>query len=152
MIIRLDHIAFAVRNIEEARRKLERLGAEFLVEMENKRDGYLMVAMRLGELVISLVTPKREDSFIADFLRKRGEGVHHLGMEVRDLDGLRKTLEERGVRVFPSEPEGKGRREVLIGPRDALGTVLQLIEWEGGWDLNPEERIKRMKEFHSKKA
>ena len=74
MIIRIDHVAFAVRDIKEARRKLERLGAEFLVERENEKDGYLMVLMKLGEIVISLLSPKREDSFVAEFLSKRGEG------------------------------------------------------------------------------
>jgi len=149
-IVRLDHIALVVKDLEQAiAHAEEKYGARFLSKDDNEEQKYTVAVLQLGENIISLIAPTEESSFVGEFLNRHGEGIQHLGLEVDNLEEYVKELESRGVRVPVKQFEGKGRKEALVSPKDAFGTVLQLIEWEGGTDTSPEERIARMMEYHN---
>ena len=85
---------------------------------------------------------------MAEFLRKRGDGFHHLALEVDDLEGIIKSMADNGINVPQWEINGDKavRSEVLIGTRYAP-TVLQLIKWEGEPAQTVEEWVLREKRF-----
>jgi methylmalonyl-CoA epimerase len=151
-IKRVDHIAIAVRDIDESIPKMEKaLGAKLIARMVTRISGTPVATayLRLGESILVLDQSTREGDFIDKFLEKRGEGLHHLGLEVDDLDGFVADLEEKEVRIPYRETLGDMRREVLLSPKDCCGVVMQVMEWEGGADLDFEARLERLKKFIS---
>ncbi len=87
------------------------------------------------------------DSFLARFIEKRGEGLHHLAVVVDDLDAYVRELEAQGVRIPHRESVGPLRREILLSPRDLCGVVLQVIEWKEGDQPTLEGRLERLHRF-----
>ena len=106
-----DHVAIAVRDIDDAARKMEDvLGLSATVTRDMNEDGYraAIVPLRTGRLI--LVQPANEKGGIAEFLQDRGEGMHHLGFGVNDIAEARAEIEERGG-VLPVD----GTRPRLTG-------------------------------------
>jgi hypothetical protein len=87
------------------------------------------------------------EGFMAKFIEERGEGLHHLGLEVDDLDEYIQELEKKQVRIPVKSLDGEFRREILLSPKEASGVVWQVIEWKSGSDLNLEERIERLHRY-----
>jgi methylmalonyl-CoA/ethylmalonyl-CoA epimerase len=84
----------------------------------------------LGDSDIELVRPTTEDSGIARFLHKRGPGMHHICLEVDDLDTLLERLKGMGVRLINPEPVAGagGKRIAFIHPESAYGVLVELAE------------------------
>jgi hypothetical protein len=87
------------------------------------------------------------DGFIAKFIEKRGEGLHHIALVVDDLEGYVKELEAKGVKIPHRESFGPLRREIVLSPKDLCGVVMQIIEWKEGDAPTLEERIERLRRF-----
>jgi catechol 2,3-dioxygenase-like lactoylglutathione lyase family enzyme len=87
------------------------------------------------------------EGFIARFIEKRGEGLHHIGIVVDDLDEYVRELEAAGVRIAHRESLGPLRREILLSPKDLCGVVVQVIEWKEGDAPTPEARLARLRRF-----
>lgn len=148
-VVRVDHIAFAVKDIEQAKQSLQKnLGARFVAQSENKEQKYVVAILQLGENVLSVVQATDESSFIAAHIKEHGEGVHHLGLEVDNIEQYVSQLEAKGVKVPVKQFKGEGRKEALVGPKYGMGAVLQLVEWKSGPRVTLEQRIERMKTFH----
>ena len=98
-----DHVAIAVRDIDDAARRVEEvLGISATVTRDMNEDGYraAIVPLRTGRLI--LVQPTDETGPIAEFLKDRGEGLHHVGFGVENVAQARTEIEERGG-VFPAD-------------------------------------------------
>ena len=98
-----DHVAIAVRNIDDAARKMEDvLGISATVTRDMNEDGYraAIVPLRTGRLI--LVQPTDENGAIAEFLKDRGEGLHHISFGVENVAQARTEIEERGG-VLPAD-------------------------------------------------
>jgi catechol 2,3-dioxygenase-like lactoylglutathione lyase family enzyme len=88
---RLDHIGIAVKDLDEAIERFTRiLGAEFIAKKEIILSGSKMCVgyLKLGDIIIGLDQPTNPNEFLAQFIERRGEGLHHVGLEVDDLEGL----------------------------------------------------------------
>jgi methylmalonyl-CoA epimerase len=130
MVVKLDHIAVAVRSLEAARKLYERLGLP-VAGIETLPAEQVRVAMiPLGETRIELREPTAEGSTIARFIEKRGEGLHHLAIEVDDLAGHLQRLEAAGVRIIPPKAEAGagGHRYVFLHPASCGGVLVELVE------------------------
>lgn len=150
MIRRLDHVAFAVNDVEKAVEQALKYGGEYLFTSRVDKDGYLVAAVRMNECVLTFLQPFRDDSFVKDFLDAKGEAVHHIGIEVENIEEYVSKLESAGIKVPVRElEEGTGRKEVLVGPRHAFGVVFQLIEWAEGADVSLEQRIARFIKYRT---
>lgn len=124
---KLDHIAIAVRSAEQARGFFEdALGARFLFESARPQDGFRVLNFDLGGTIIELIEPIGDDSFVARFLEKRGEGVHHLTFAVADPQSAVADLRARGVRVVEERQWSEDSREAFISPRSAHGVLIQI--------------------------
>ena len=154
-ILRIDHIAVAVKDVDAGIARYQTiLGAELVEKAELSIMGNRMSAayLKVGDGLIVLDGAVEPDGFIAKFIERRGEGLHHVGIVVDDLDGYVGELEAAGVRIAHRESLGPLRREILLSPRDLCGVVVQVIEWKEGDAPTPEERIARLRRFLRSRA
>ena len=154
-ILRIDHIAVAVKDVDAGIARYQTiLGAELVEKAELSIMGNRMSAayLKVGDGLIVLDGAVEPDGFIAKFIERRGEGLHHLGIVVDDLDGYVGELEAAGVRIAHRESLGPLRREILLSPEDLCGVVVQVIEWKEGDAPTPEERIARLRRFLRSRA
>lgn len=95
------------------------------VPEQKARVGFLPLAG--GE--IELVQPTDEESGTAKFLRERGGGIHHICLEVDNIEGMLKELAAKGVRLINKKPvELEGRKMAFIHPKSANGVLVELYE------------------------
>lgn len=145
-IKRIDHVAIAVRDCDQATEQYTKLlnAKHVRTEVLREKAGMVKVAyMQIGENILSLVQSLEPDGFINQHIDRHGEGLHHLGLEVDDLEGFISQVEGNGYRI-PLRDEFSNRSEVVLRPRDANGVVLQVLQWKGGSDATVEDRIERI--------
>lgn len=124
---KLDHIGIAVKSVAEARKFFEGvLGASFLYEHDNAEAGYKIVELDFNGLTLELLEPLGEKSFLHGFLEKRGEGVHHLTLEVPDSKEKIAGLKNQGVKVVDEREFAAGSYEAFISPRSSHGVLFQI--------------------------
>jgi methylmalonyl-CoA/ethylmalonyl-CoA epimerase len=143
---RIDHVAIAVKDGEAAtQRYIDLLGARHIrTEILQEKAGPVKVSyLHLGENIITLVQSMEEDGFINQHIAKHGEGMHHMGLEVDNLEEFITETKAKGYKI-PLRDEFSNRSEVVLSPRDSLGVVLQVLEWKGGSDKTVEDRIQRI--------
>ncbi len=126
---RLDHVAFAVKSIDKARVFFEgALGATFRYVTEGRGGGFRFAVLDLEGFTIELVEPVDPQGFVAQFLEKRGEGIHHITLQVKDLAEKVQGLETQGLRIVDKRLDGPGGIEAFISPKSACGVLIQLAE------------------------
>ncbi len=140
---RIDHVAIAVRNIEESRKTFESIyGARDLGQRENVEQQYIVAYFLMGESLITMLEGTSPESFVSQHIEKRGEGIQHVGVEVDDFDAFIANAESEGAKVSAIRTLDGIRKEALISPRSAFGIILQPIEWLGDLKAEPHhERI-----------
>jgi methylmalonyl-CoA/ethylmalonyl-CoA epimerase len=124
---KIDHIGIAVKSVAEARKFFEGvLGASFLYEHENPAAGYKIAELDFNGFVIELLEPLGDDSFLHAFLARRGEGVHHLTLDVPDAKQKIAELKDRGVKLVDEREFSPSSYEGFISPRGSHGVLIQL--------------------------
>ena len=128
----LDHIGIAVESIEKAlllyRDELECEASE-PIEVPEEQVRVAMVST--GESRVELLEATSADSPIARFIRKRGQGIHHVAMKVSDLEGVVDRLKKSGRMLVTEDVQRGGAgdyRYVFVHPKSADGVLLELIE------------------------
>jgi len=126
----IDHLGIAVKSLATATNIYEKLGltasAEEVIESEQVRVAMLPV----GESRLELLEATSENSAVAKFIAKRGEGLHHICLRVPDLSVIVERLEKDGVRLVSNEIKvgAGGHRYVFVHPSSAGGVLLELVE------------------------
>ena len=129
--IKLNHLAIVVADMEAALRFWrENLGLQQTGEIASVPAEAVDIAfLTLGDAHIELVQPTTDDSGIAKFLAKRGPGLHHVCLEVADLDAKLEALRAAGCELINDVPrEREGRRYAFVHPKSAGGVLLELYE------------------------
>lgn len=132
-IKRLDHICMAVNKLDDRLPMLTELfGFEVAGRFDNPKAGYNGVTLDVpgGGTQWELLEPTGDDSFIERFLEERGPGLHHVTLEVENVEKATKALEEYGYQPFGGRTQGN-YKEVYLHPRDSGGVLFQL--YEGGF-------------------
>lgn len=135
MAKRIDHVAILVRDIEQAlvfyRDTLGIVPSQIKeVPTEQVRIAFLPMGGPGGS-EIELVQPTSPDSSLARFLEKRGEGLHHICLEVDDIDATLADMQMKGAPALDTEPRVAAEgRAIFIHPRAANGVLLELLERE----------------------
>ena len=133
MLKRVDHIAIIVRNIEQAlvfyRDTLGIIPGEIKeVPTEQVRIAFMPMGGPDGS-EIELIEPTSTDSSLSKFLEKRGEGLHHICLEVDDIDTALAEMQEKGTPVLDKQPRNAAEgRAIFIHPKAANGVLLELVE------------------------
>lgn len=129
-IKKINHVAIVVESIEEALVFWrDQLGLP-LDQIEDVPAQASKVAfLPVGEGEVELVQPTDLDTGLGKYLEKRGEGMHHLCIEVDDIDGVLADLKAKGVRLIDEiAQELPGRRMAFIHPKAANGVLVELYE------------------------
>jgi methylmalonyl-CoA epimerase len=128
--MRIDHIGIVVRDIQEALKVYEAALGLPLKEVVEIADQEVQVAfLPLGESNVELVQPTTDDTGIARFLEKRGEGVHHICIEVEDIQVALARLMDHGVELIDQVPRRGAHGQVaFVHPRGAHGVLIELVQ------------------------
>ena len=126
----IDHIGVAVKSLAAAKAIYEKLGLKLAPEETVTAEQVRVVMVPLGESRIELLEPTSENSVIAKFIAKRGEGLHHVSMRVPNLEAAVERLKKDGVRLVSDEIKvgAGGHRYVFVHPTSAGGVLLERVE------------------------
>ena len=130
---RIDHVAIIVRNIEQAlvfyRDTLGITPSEIKeVPTEQVRIAFLPMGGPGGS-ELELIEPITPDSSLTRLLEKRGEGLHHICLEVADIDAALAEMQEKGVPVLDKQPRiAASGRAIFLHPKGTNGVLLELLE------------------------
>ncbi len=131
MIRRIDHVSIAVRDLEKARAFfLDGLGGRELYCAPVPEQKFRWTTVELGRsCFIELIDPLEKEGFVYRFLEGRGEGPHHITLQVNDLQEVYRILQEKGIPTFGYAEPFPGWKELYIHPKNAFGTLLQFAEF-----------------------
>ena len=129
-IKKINHVAIVVEDIEAALsfwRDQLGLALDHVEDVPSQASKVAFIPVGEGE--VELVQPTDMASGLGKYLEKRGEGLHHLCIEVSDIDGMLAALKAKGVRLIDEVArELPGRRMAFIHPKSANGVLLELYE------------------------
>lgn len=119
MIKKIHHVGLAVYSTEVMAKFLEEVfGAKLIPNYALETNEFLSRMVKAGDNAFELLEPRGKDGLIERFLNTRGEGIHHVSLEVDNLEELFKICEARGMTVL-------GRR--FIHPKSTHGVLIELI-------------------------
>ena len=131
MVNKIDHLGIAVKNIEAANTTYEKLlGIKPYKSEAVESEGVTTSFFMLGESKVELLEATKEDSPIAKFIEKKGEGLHHVAFEVDDIVAEMKRLKEDGFQLLNEVPK-KGADNKLIcfvHPKSCNGVLVELCQ------------------------
>ena len=129
-ITKINHIGIAVNNIDEAvKLYTEVLGLKLanveVVEDQKAKTAFIPV----GETKIELIESTSPDGTIAKYIEKRGEGLHHIALEVDDISDALQTLSDKGIRLIDEKPrKGVENTSIAFLHPKATKILLELVE------------------------
>lgn len=130
-ITRIDHVAILVPDLDGPLSFWrDALGLELTHVQEVPAELAEVAFLPAGESEIELVHPTMEDSGLGRYLEKRGPGMHHICLEVDDLDGMLAQLKEKGIQLISETPKTTpdGKKYTFIHPKSASGVLVELYE------------------------
>lgn len=137
-LVRFDHVAIAVRDIRRALDFFqEHFGAQVINEpmLSSTQGNFMLAHVEIAGFKLEfLQSPGRgaPDDFVAQFIERRGEGLHHFTVDVKEFDAIIGKLTRDGVRIVGREINWRGERQFFISPRAAFGTLIQVWDGLGG--------------------
>lgn len=134
MISRINHVGVAVKDLDEAIRFYgENLDLEIEGIEEIKEQKVKVASIPLGKSRIELLQPTDPDGPVTKFIEKRGEGIHHIALEVERIELSLQKLRERGVQLIDEKPRigTRGMKIAFLHPRSTKGVLIELCEKHG---------------------
>ena len=127
---KIDHLGIAVSSIQAARGLYEVLGLQVAQEQTVEHEQVHTAMIPVGDSRIELLEPMSEDSPVGRFLKKRGEGLHHVAFHVEDIGGTLRELKAKGVRVVSDEVQvgAGGHLYFFVHPSSAGGVLLEICQ------------------------
>ncbi|WP_440764105.1 VOC family protein [Natronorubrum sp. DTA7] len=132
--MRVDHVGIAVESIEDAEALLFVLGCEKIHEEASEYGQFTWATYVLGDASrLELIAPEDgSESFLTEFLERQGPGLHHVTLEVADLERAVDVLEAHDVPVA-DHAEFEHWGEAFVPPSNPTGALLQLMEYDDGY-------------------
>lgn len=127
----IDHVAIAVNDLPAAIDYYrETFGAVVDHREVVESDGVEEALLKVAESYIQLLTPTREDSPVAKYLERKGEGLHHIGYRVADCAAALEQVTSQGFRAIDAAPRpgSRGTTVAFLHPKDAFGTLIELVQ------------------------
>jgi methylmalonyl-CoA epimerase len=131
MLTEIDHVAIAVEDLDAA---VEYYRTTYGVEVEHRevveRDGVEEALLKVADSYVQLLTPTRDDSPVAAFLARRGQGLHHIGYRVASCAEALAQVRAQGHQVIDEVPRpgSRGTTVAFVHPKGAFGTLIELVE------------------------
>jgi methylmalonyl-CoA epimerase len=129
-MVKIDHLGIAVKSLSAAKTIYEKLGLKVSSEETVEQEQVRVVMVAVGESRLELLEATSEDSTIAKFVAKRGEGLHHVCLRVPDLPAAVDRLKKDGMRLVSDEIKtgAGGHQYVFVHPASAGGVLLELVQ------------------------
>lgn len=127
----INHVAVVVDDMEKALTFWrDALGMEVHEVRDVPAENSQVAFLPLSTSEVELVRPTSADSGIAKYLTKRGPGMHHLCLEVDDIEGMMSQLKAKGVRLINEDPRtaSDGKRYAFIHPESTSGVLVELYQ------------------------
>jgi methylmalonyl-CoA epimerase len=126
----IDHIGIAVKSLAAAKSIYEKLGLSISPEETVEQEQVRVVMVPVGESRVELLEATSENSTIAKFIAKRGEGLHHVCLRVQDLPAAVARLKKDGVRLVSEEIKtgAGGHQYIFVHPSSTGGVLLELVQ------------------------
>jgi len=126
----IDHLGIAVKSLAQARKFYENLGMEIHGEESIETEKVNVAMIPVGESRIELLEATSDDSPIAKFIQKRGEGLHHVALHVDNLQEAVDRLKASGARMVSNEIKigAGGHLYIFVHPQSTGGVVLELVQ------------------------
>lgn len=132
MSLSIAHVAIAVHSIEKARPFFENvLGLPFVRQEEVPTEGVRVAFFDAGNCFIELLEPLHDDSGVARFLARRGEGIHHIALAGDDLEKTMRHVDEHAPGALldaAPRPAAGGARAVFLHPKQTFGALIELYD------------------------
>ncbi len=131
LLTEIDHIAIAVDDLPAA---IDYYRDTFGATVDHREvvdsDGVEEALLKVAESYIQLLTPTRDDSPVAKYLEKKGEGLHHVGYRVADCAEALQSVKDQGGRVLDEQPRpgSRGTTVAFVHPKTAFGTLIELVQ------------------------
>jgi methylmalonyl-CoA/ethylmalonyl-CoA epimerase len=131
LLTEIDHVAIAVRDLEAA---IAWYADVFGATVEHREivesDGVEEALIRVADSFVQLLTPTRDDSPVAKYLEKRGEGLHHVAYRVADCAVALEAVKAAGYQVIDQAPRPGSRATTVafIHPKASFGTLIELVQ------------------------
>lgn len=127
----IAHIGIAVRDVEASIPLYTNVLGMELEKIEEVDSEQVKVAfIKIGEARIELLEPLSEKSAIHNFLDKKGEGIHHIALEVEDINQRLKHLQEKGIRLINEQAkQGADNAQIaFLHPKSTNGVLFELCQ------------------------
>jgi methylmalonyl-CoA epimerase len=131
VLVEIDHVAIAVNDLEAAIAYYrDTFGCEVAHREVVERDGVEEALLKVADSYVQLLTPVRDDSPVAKYLAKSGEGIHHVGYRVADCAAALERVKAEGHRVIDEAPRpgSRGTTVAFVHPKTAFGTLIELVQ------------------------
>ena len=126
----IDHVGVAVQDIQAALELFQRVFGTPPAQVQELADqGVRATLIQVGQTRLELLEPLGDDTPVGRFIQRRGEGLHHLALNVSDLPGKLKVMEQQGLQLVDREPrKGLSGNIAFVHPRSLLGILTELVE------------------------
>ena len=128
---KIEHIGIAVKDLKTANEVYAKLlNTESYKTEKVKSEGVDTSFFKVGESKIELLAATNEDSPIAKFISKRGEGIHHIAFDVEDIEAEMQRLQEEGFQLISEKPK-RGADNKLVAflhPKSSNGVLIELCQ------------------------
>jgi methylmalonyl-CoA epimerase len=126
----IDHLGIAVKSLAASKAIYEKLGLSISPEETVEQEQVRLVMVPVGESRLELLEATSENSAIAKFIAKRGEGLHHVCLKVSDLPAAVARLKKDGVRLVSEEIKtgAGGHQYVFVHPSSTGGVLMELVQ------------------------
>jgi methylmalonyl-CoA epimerase len=131
LLTEIDHVAIAVVDMDAAIAWYQDV---FGATVEHREivefDGVSEALLRVADSYIQLLTPTREDSPVAKYLARRGEGLHHVAYRVADCGQALEAVKASGGQVIDQSPRpgSRGTTVAFVHPKTSFGTLIELVQ------------------------
>ncbi|WKK82086.2 methylmalonyl-CoA epimerase [Marivirga arenosa] len=130
-MLKVEHIGIAVKNMESANSLFGKLFNREPYKLEKvESEGVSTSFFKMGETKIELLEAENEDSAIAKFIAKKGEGIHHIAYEVEDIEAEMKRLESEGFQLINKAPKKGADNKMVcfLHPKTTNGVLVELCQ------------------------
>ena len=126
----IDHLGIAVKSLSAAKAIYEKIGLQASADETVEQEKVRVAMLPVGGSRIELMEATSDDSTVARFIAKRGEGLHHVCLRVPDLSSVVAKLKISGVRLVSDEIKtgAGGHRYIFVHPQSTGGVLLELVE------------------------
>jgi methylmalonyl-CoA/ethylmalonyl-CoA epimerase len=130
-MLKVEHIGIAVKNLENSNELFRKLFGKSHYKIEEVlSEGVNTSFFMMGDTKVELLEATKENSAIAKFIEKRGEGIHHIAFEVEDIHAEMKRLANEGFKVLNEQPKRGADNKLVcfIHPKTANGVLVELCQ------------------------